>query len=420
MNASAGQVPVGSGEARRTWDAIVVGAGPAGSTAAWHLARAGAAVLLLERAAFPRDKACGDLLIPDALAALERCGARGEVDQLGHRVDTLRVASPRGVTFDVPTEMVGLPRVQLDELLARRASEAGAHLARGKAGAVGLGADGPFVDLEVRPGQASLRVGGRFVLIATGADTSLLEPLGMLERTAPSAVALRRYVVSDTPLAQPLISFDRSVLPGYAWIFPVGPGRFNIGVGLFFEQARKQDVAGAAASLRDLLQRFEAHSPEARQLLAGGPEGAVRGARLRTGLEGTRPLHPSGKVLAVGETLGTTYPFTGEGIGKAMESAEIAAQVLGEELGRGDAGGGLGKATGVAGYAERIAGELGPRYGGYHTAQRWLRRAWVADLVSWRVARSPHLRTLAAEVLAERADPGRIFSLGTLFRSLIG
>src|SRR6185295_13891760 len=105
----------------REWDVVVVGAGPAGATAAAHLARAGRDVLLVDRARFPRDKVCGDALIPDAIGALDRLGALDAVRQRGQSIAATGVFSPSRIEFEVPGRFITLKRVHLDAIVAERA-----------------------------------------------------------------------------------------------------------------------------------------------------------------------------------------------------------------------------------------------------------------------------------------------------------
>jgi len=117
-------------------------------------------------------------------------------------------------------------------------------------------------------------------------------------------------------------------------------------------------------------------------------------------------------VVAVGEQIGTTYPFTGEGIGKAMETGEMAAEQVSAFLD--------GDARALDAYAERVERDLRPRYHGYEVAQRWLARPWLNDLLSWRMRRGRWLREAAQGVVAETVDPARVFSWRGLLRSVVG
>jgi geranylgeranyl reductase family protein len=377
----------------RDWDAIVVGAGPAGATAARELAALGHAVLLIDKSEFPRDKVCGDGLIPDALRSLERAGLIDEVADRGHHLSVLSAFSPSNVRVDLPGDFLTIRRRTLDHLVQQSAVTRGAtfHVAR----VIGLEESGDQV--RVRLGQgAELR--SQVVILATGADVGLLGGLGRRPSSGPSAVALRCYVRSEYALDELIIAFPRWMLPGYAWIFPLGGGEYNIGCGLFYRRGRP-----GGGNLRQTFQAFTERFPIARDLMARASDVTTpRGARLRCGPD-AQYARPAARVLSIGETVGTTFPFTGEGIGKAMETGEMAAQQADRALRERDL-------APLEAFPSRIERELAPRYAGYRQAERWAARPWLVDLVARRVRKNPRLHRAAAGMLNETIDPKRVFS----------
>lgn len=384
------------------WTAVVVGGGPAGSTAALHLAGAGCRVLMLERAEYPRAKACGDLLIPDTLAALRRGGLYDRVAAEARSVDRALVSSPSRIEWSITGEFLLLGRERFDELLAEAASERGAVVARGRVQQVRNVDDGVAVHVDGihDPFHA------RFAVLATGSDVSLLDELGMLEHRAPSAVAVRAYVHSPVRLDELFISFDREIVPGYAWAFPLPGMKYNVGVGVLHDSDEP-----ARHDLRQLFDTFCREVPAVRRLVREAERvGPLRGARLRCGLRGAHANR--GNIVAVGEQISTTYPFTGEGIGKAMETGEMAAAAITAAAN--------GNPDALAAYGADVETALRPRYDGYAAAQRWLSRLWLNDLVSWRIRKGRFLQAAAAGMVAETVDPARIFSWKGLMRSLVG
>jgi flavin-dependent dehydrogenase len=218
---------------------------------------------------------------------------------------------------------------------------------------------------------------------------------------------VRTYVRSRHCLDALFLSFDREIVPGYAWIFPLTGDTYNVGVGVV------HDGTSEAPDLRALFDKLRSDVPEGRALLERATSiEPLRGARLRCGLEGSRARGP-GHVVAVGEQIATTFPFTGEGIGKAMESGEMAAEHVGRTLETGDP-------RHLDDYARRIDRELRPRFRGYALAQRWLARPWLNDLVAWRIRRAGYLRDAVRGIVNETVDPSAVFSWRGVLRSLAG
>jgi geranylgeranyl reductase family protein len=386
-----------AGVESRVWDVVVIGAGPAGATTAFHLAQAGFDVLLVDKHRFPRDKVCGDGLIPDALTALNAMGLADVVRTAGHAVQKVSIYSPSRIRIEVNAECVTLKRRAFDRLLVDAAVEQGATLGVGEVCGIEEDEDGVRVSFRGSRARARARVG----VVATGADISLLEGLGLVQRRQPSAIAVRCYVTSPVAIDDLVVSFDRSITPGYAWIFPLGSSEYNVGCGFFYGAGKRHKI-----NLRTAFHNFTRRMPLARDLMATASRVTpLQGAMLRSGLSGSSCQRGEG-IVCIGETIGATYPFTGEGIGKAMETGALAAELLADDLRRG-------VPHSIHELPARIREHLAPRYRGYHVAQRWLSRPWLNDLLAWRIARSQSLRDAAAGVLNETVDPRAIFSWRT-------
>jgi len=395
---------------------LVVGAGPAGSACARVLAQAGREVLLIDAQSFPRDKTCGDGLVPDALAALARLGLKERVLAQAQAVQHAHCVGPRGGFVDVPGEMAVIGRRELDHLLAQAAVEAGARFEQGvRFLAPMTDTAGRVCGARLQSGEQQFEVGAQWLILATGASAGPLQAAGLCERRTPSSIALRGYVelpgLADQLSGLHFVWHPR-IRQGYGWIFPSGGDRYNIGVAVL-DSHNVEEGDGRRSmkniNLRELFKEFCAVYPLARQLSEQGRwVGELKGAPLRCNLDGAHWSRPG--LLGTGEAVGTTYAFTGEGIGKAMETGIAAADSL------------------LAGGPDTVVQEryataltaLLPRYQMYRKATSFNRWPWLVDLVVWRARRSPRLIRAFAGVLDETRMPGSVLSWRGVKRLVLG
>ncbi len=392
---------------------LIIGAGPAGCAAAIPLARAGLDVVLVDRHDFPRDKVCGDALMPDSLKALQQLGLSSVLDHSLH-LDTLEVFSPNGDSAQLTGQYAVMPRQELDQALLDNALAAGARILTPLKLQAALFQDGDvgggvFVDKD--GGLVELRA--PITLLATGAAKQPLLQFGVAMRDSPSAMAARCYVRVPEWLQASYpnlsISYDRSICPGYGWVFPGPGGVYNLGVGVFLDSRRPSPY-----DLNQAWARFtQAFSP-ARDILAGGEVlTSLRGAPLRTGLRGSHLSRPG--LLVLGEAAGTTYSFSGEGIGKAMASGLLAANLI-EAWFAGGQGNTLSLATD---YTNQMYRTYKSRFDGYRQAQRWLSNPAFCNFLVRRANHGHYVRRQFEALVTESADPRRLFSVTGLFKSWI-
>lgn len=322
-------------------DVLIVGAGPGGSTTAYHLARAGLDVMLVERSTFPREKVCGDGLTPRAVNALGRMGI--DVDDAGfERHGGLRIYS-RKVTLELPWPTLesypgfGLvrTRAEFDELLARRAEKAGAVL-RERAEAVSPIVDGGWVTgARVRsvdePDAEPRDVQARFVIAADGASSRFAAQAGVRRDPGrPLGIAARRYFRTERhpgPWLEVWMDlWDGDVImPGYGWLFPLGDGMVNVGAGLLNTFKSFKDV-----SAQRVFDAFVRMLPADFGVNEASAEGRTLSGPLPMGFSRAPSAVPG--MLVVGDAAGLVNPFNGEGIAYAMESGELASELIGAAL----------------------------------------------------------------------------------------
>jgi menaquinone-9 beta-reductase len=326
--------------AARSFDVLVIGGGPAGASAAYWLARHGHDVAVVERKTFPREKTCGDGLTPRAVKQLQDMGLGEELTKY-HRFDGLRcTAQGRTLELPWPEHPVFPPygyvvrRRDLDWMVAQNAEVAGATLLQGTdaiAPVIDRGfVRGAVVQPDDAPAPVELRA--RYVVVADGANSRFGRALGTFRtKEWPYGTAIRTYWETprhDEPWIESALDVkDRNgnPLPGYGWIFPVGDGTVNIGVGLLstfrdFKSVNTTHLLDSYAHMVADRWEIDADHPTARPVSGRIPMGGSVGPK-------QGPTY-----LVVGDAAGSVNPFNGEGIDYAYETAHMAADTIHEAL----------------------------------------------------------------------------------------
>lgn len=307
-------------------EVVVVGAGPAGVAAAIELQRAGRDVIVVDKAAFPRDKCCGDGLTTLALRELEHLGFRPQSVPSFTRVGGATLRSPSGRVVEVPLPVdrgmfaAVAPRVELDAALVDLASAAGVKVYEGH-GIRGATTDDHHTRVDV-DGIGAITAG--HVVAADGMWSPTRKFLGLnADGYLGEWHAFRQYVRGVTGRARDelIVCFDEDLLPGYAWSFPLPDGRANVGFGTLRKTGRRtQEMKAIWAGL---LAR-----PHVAEAL--GPDASTEGRHLAWPIPARvdRAVLSHGRVLFVGDAAAASDVMTGEGIGQALLTGRLAAQAI--------------------------------------------------------------------------------------------
>jgi len=362
-------------------DVIVVGAGPAGASTAHHLAQNGHSVILLEKSTFPRDKVCGDGLTPGAVRELISMGVPMERADGWMRNKGLRVIGggheillPWPETASFPNYGMAKARTGLDAALARHAQRSGADLreATSATGPVLDERSGRITGVTVRTTNpdgsrgevATLRA--PVVVDAGGVSARIATAMGITRaENRPMGVAVRTYFRSprhdDEWMESQLELWDgprerSNLLPGYGWIFALGDGTVNVGLGSVSSTARATKL-----DYKDLFRTWMRNAPESWEFTPENQVGELRSAALPMAFN--RKPHYSRGLLLAGDSGGMVSPFNGEGIGYALMAGRIAADVIAQALARTS---GYGHEKALRAYPDAMRAEIG----GYYTLGR--------------------------------------------------
>jgi menaquinone-9 beta-reductase len=395
---------------------VVIGGGPAGSSCAYWLADAGWDVVVVEKKHFPRVKTCGDGLTPRAVRQLADMGLEdalaGSHKYRGLRAygfgQSLEMPWPDHPNF--PSYGYTITRHDLDGLVAERAVNAGATLLAGTEVIAPIIEDGstPSVALPklkgvtIKEKEKTKELLARYVVVADGANSRVGRMLGTSRRRdLPLGMALRGYYSSDRhddPFIESHLDIrdaEGNVVPGYGWIFPMGDGRVNVGVGLLSTDRRWKGV-----NTSHLMDAFVAWAPASWGLSPATSLGPPTGGKLPMGLSvGPRV---GANVVVVGDAAGSINPFNGEGIAYGYETGRLAAAAMGHAL-SGEGAHALGN------YDRQMQAAYGPYY---KVARAFVRMISNPQTMKLCVGVGMHSELLMSQLLRIMANLMRPDSIG--------
>lgn len=323
------------------YDAVIVGAGPAGSTTALYAARHGLRVLLVDKAEFPRDKICGDAISGRSIEYLEDLDLLSSVESGPHaRIEAVAFSSPNGAYARISMNPNGrgsaffyaARRQVFDDILFQSAKKEVETLEGFRVDEVRRTADGRVAGVTGRFRDGSERtITSRWVVGADGFSSAVLRKTGLFDNDPDHWIVATRAYYRGVPIRRDTIEIHylEDIQLGYFWIFPLEEDLVNVGVGMVHSALKEKGVP-----LRDVHQQAVSSAFLRDRFQGAVPQTGIVGWNLPVGSK-RRPVRGPGFLL-VGDAAGLIDPFFGEGIGNAMCSGKIAAEVLAE--GRTDVG----------------------------------------------------------------------------------
>ena len=397
------------------YDAIVAGAGPAGCSTALFLARAGHQVLLLDKAKFPREKVCGDAVSGKSIGVLRRLGLLSALEKPPHGVIMgLKMVAPDGHEVRVPFPNAEgmacagyvLPRQQTDLILQSAAKkeptitvmenftiETYEKDAQGRV----CGVSGVQTDRATSaPPLSKPRTFHARVVVGADGSSSLLARSLSLPLVPPehTFMAIRGYWSGVAGLSDHIeLFFIDGVLPGYLWVFPMGNGMANVGLGILTSDVKKR-----AKHPNKVLAEALATHPQLRERFSAATQASPIGAWLIPNGSFVRVSSGDGWVLA-GDAASLVDPFSGEGVGNALSSGEFAAQTIDAALGQNPGEAPL-PAASLAPYTALVESQLRPEMKTSYQLQRASRSRFMLNLFISKAATKPAFRQMIIDMLA--------------------
>ena len=432
-----------------SFDSIVVGGGPGGASAAGYLAMGGQRVLLIEKSVWPRDKICGDAVGGKSLSYVKSLGVKDHLEQTAHfRVTGIMFSSPKGheVRVALPEEDVArleagyaLPRKQFDTLLFREVQDtvraAGGSVIQGGEVRQVLyddgkgGADpGPHSGDARHGAGVVVRVGGRGGEEFTFHAPNLIGAGGyrcpvaksMLEETYDEPMIDRAHYCGgyreywtgvkgcESQIGDIEIHFVDSVLPGYFWLFPVSEGVVNVGIGMVMAEMDKQKMKLKALQSDVITNHklFKDRFADATMVKGSGKGWQLPFGSPRKKAEMQPRRSASNGVFLVGDAASLVDPFSGEGVGNALVSGEMAAQHILQKKKPSE-------------YQRALWEALGPELTNSYRMQRMSRKAWLLNWFVKKASKKPAIQEMMTEMIASKEAQENLHSPWFMFKTLM-
>ena len=312
---------------------LIIGAGPAGTAASIYLAKKGYSSILIDEAEFPRDKICGDAIPGGSFDALKSFGLMDKIEQIGNKSDIKELYPGKDKPVTMGSKSITMPRKVFDNLLLAKAVSLGVKFSVKKfTGNVSSENDGYEVEVFCPKTLKKSYIKAKYIIIASGCQSDkIFSSIRTHKFSKPDQIAYRGYYKANWPVKAKKYYFLRELNPGYLWIFPMGDKVFNVGCGGKILKARK-------LNLKWCLENFIRETNKSYKC-DGEWIQPPKGAFLRTNFTNLKALKDYPNIILAGEAMGSTYPFSGGGIGKAITSGIIASRsiisvILGQNIRR--------------------------------------------------------------------------------------
>lgn len=388
-------------------DVVVIGAGPAGTSAAYFLAKQGVEVILVDKSTFPREKTCGDGIGPRSIEMLVKMGlADWLLSGSYYRCDRVRLFANNGryVEAKIPGDdalyphFYIVPRTDFDQKIVEAAAGAGAKVLT-NCRATSPVKNGALKGVKVIKDGEETEISCKALVCADGTNGTFAKSTG-INIIKPHAIAARAYYSNVKGLDDCInIYIDEHVPEGYAWIFPTGEARANIGLGVSGPMMKKRGI-----DIKKLVSWFVAEKDASPVDLKGAVQDSeIKGAWLRMGY-GRHSAVADGTLLA-GDAAGMISPLTGEGIAYALESGEIAASAMKIALDKGDI-----SANSLKAYQEYLNKNYYMDHRFYEAIRQTLSKNPIMDRFIGKGIKHPPLAHKFISIMMSTAKPTALFS----------
>lgn len=370
----------------KEYDVAVIGAGPAGSIAAGCLASNGHSVILIDKEDFLRDKVCGDGIVGDSIRILKEVGIWNTVRDKSFGAEVVELFPFKNRSFVINSPVYTLRRKEFDKLLKEWAVGNGAEFKRAKFNGK-INKENVCSELEIWDFESdkNTSLNAKIIILAMGCQPGsfVVEKINKQIQIKSDIVAIRGYCKADWNIDHPMVFFEYNMGQGYVWIFPMGDNTYNVGCG----------SKNLGVPLKKLLEQFLRTNKYTNKASIEWTE-KPRGAFLNTSLCNLK-CAVSDNVLLVGETLGATYPFTGEGIGKALETGYLAAQVASEAINENNM-------EKLNFYPDLLKEKIEYSYKAYKAAEKLLYKKKLNKILFFFVCSSKTISNYIGDIVSER------------------